>query len=326
MFFIEAIKTKLDNLFGTESSDNKEGKGVYASISELVKEQYNISGIDFFKTASRAIMAGSSSSLFKGRGMEFDEVRIYQPGDDKRSIDWRVTARRGDTYTKLFKEERERQVIILADMRPNMHFGTRGMFKSVMAARLSAIIAWAGLDVSEKIGGIVVSGKETVVVKPNNTRKNVLSLLTAISKASYIEENTNPKPLSSMLSELRRVAKTGGIAIVISDFHDFDEKAQRNLAAISGKCDVVAINIIDKLEEKAPPSDRYLVTDGNKTLTLFADDYLWREQYEAFFKEKHQKFDEFCKKIKIKNLWVKTWENPANALKKAFMTYKKKRR
>ena len=93
----------------------------------------------------RARRGGNYLSHFKGRGMEFDEARLYQDGDDPRSIDWRLTARTGRAYTKLFREERERPVFCWVDQRPAMQFATRGVFKSVQAARLSALLGWAAV-------------------------------------------------------------------------------------------------------------------------------------------------------------------------------------
>ncbi len=325
MALIKALKNKIGTLLSSETSVKSASSGVHVSVEELVKEQYNILGLDFFKTSSRNITAGANSSPFKGKGMEFDEVRAYQAGDDVRSIDWRVTARKGDTYTKLFREERERQVIILTDMQQTMHFGTRAMFKSVMAAKVAALIGWAALDASEKVGGIVVSEKNTEIVRPQRSSKSMLAIINALSKASFVKEGDNHKSMPIMLSELRKTAKTGGIVFIISDFYDFNDTVKSYLTQIAGKCDVVLINIFDRLEEKAPPEDRYLVTDGKQTLTLFADDYTWREQYELYFKQKKEKIEDFCKKRAIKCIAIRTDENPAKALKIAFSNRRKGR-
>ena len=99
-----------------------------------------------------SLQTGAYVSRFRGRGMEFDESRPYQPGDDPRSIDWRVTARSTTAYTKLFREERERPVLIAVDLRSNMHFATRGCFKSVSASRAAALIAWAAHHRGDRLG------------------------------------------------------------------------------------------------------------------------------------------------------------------------------
>ncbi len=325
MSFIQKLKNKI---FSTGAEKSKDlGHGVFVEIEDLVREQYNIHGLSFFASKTRSLMAGTSASPFKGKGMEFDEVRQYHIGDDVRSIDWRVTARRGETYTKLYKEERERQVVILTDMRESMHFGTRRMFKSVMAARLSALIAWVGLDAGEKVGGIVVGKNKTSVLSPHRSRKKVLGFLNALAFASKSNEEKNvPKNFGVMLSELSRVTRTGGIVFIISDFSDFDDIAKKYLTQISMKCDVVAINVIDKLEEKAPPEDRYLVTDGTSTLTLYADDYIWRDEYEDFFKKRREKVSDFCKKHGIKYILARTEENPEDVLKMAFLSKQKRKR
>ena len=322
---LEKFKNRVVAAF-TGKNDNKPvGDGVYATVAELIKEQYNTAGISFFNTKSRNITAGASASPFKGRGMEFDEVRLYQAGDDVRSIDWRVTARKGEPYTKLFKEERERQVLILADMRERMHFGTKVRFKSTMAAKISALIAWGALGASEKVGGMVVANS-TMVVPPHKSRKNVLTLLQALSDASQVEEFEAKIPMAQMLLEVRRVAKVGGIAFIISDWHDFDDEAKRQLMQIKDKCDVVAINVFDRLEEKAPPEDRYLITDGKDTLTLYADDSAWRLEYESYFRKKREEFDSFCKRNKIISVMMRAEDDPVIALSAALNLRKRKRK
>src|SRR5690606_32335945 len=108
----------------------------------------------------RALGAGGHLSAFKGRGVEFDESRPYQPGDDLRTMDWRVTARTGKAHTKVFREERNRPVIVWLDLRSSMLFGTRGVYKGVRAAEAAAIIAWSAVANGDRFGGLVFSESE----------------------------------------------------------------------------------------------------------------------------------------------------------------------
>ncbi|MDH4074155.1 MAG: DUF58 domain-containing protein, partial [Gammaproteobacteria bacterium] len=118
-----------------------------------------------------SLQTGAYVSHFKGRGMEFDESRPYQPGDDPRSIDWRVTARSTEAFTKLYREERERPVLIMTDLRANMHFATRGCFKSVNAARAASLLAWAAHHRGDRLGGIVFGDSRHRELRPRLGRQ-----------------------------------------------------------------------------------------------------------------------------------------------------------
>ncbi len=328
MKIVNKLKDAFAKWFDDSSKSENLNYGISVSIAELVKEQFNTAGLHFFDTVSQNINAGVKKSPFKGKGMEFDEVRLYQNGDDVRAIDWRVTARRGETYTKLFREERERDVFILVDMRNQMKFGTRVMFKSVLAAKVAALVSWVALNASEKVGGIVVSDNKNVNIKPRRSKKNLMTLFSAIASASDInneKQNDKSKSLTNILTELRRVTRSGGIVFVISDFSDFSEKDKFYLSQIRTKSDVVLINIVDKIEEVAPPSDRYLISDGYHNAVMFADDYLWREKYENFFKQKRKILADFCNNKNIKYFSIRTDEDYPKALFNAFSSFSKKR-
>ncbi|HHJ81077.1 MAG TPA: DUF58 domain-containing protein, partial [Candidatus Tenderia electrophaga] len=124
-----------------------------------------------------ARQSGNYLSRFKGRGMEFDEARLYQPGDDVRTLDWRVTARTGKPHTKLFREERERAVLTWVDMRPTMFFATRGAFKSVIAARAAALIGWSANRLGDRLGGLVFTADTHHELRPKRGKSAVLQLL-----------------------------------------------------------------------------------------------------------------------------------------------------
>ena len=120
-------------------SDNER---ISVNLKMLIDLAKNAKPLKRYRSKIRAARSGNYLSPAKGRGMEFDEARLYQPGDDIRAIDWRVTARRGKTHTKIYREERERPVLISVDCRPSMAFASRGCFKSVQAAKMAALLAW----------------------------------------------------------------------------------------------------------------------------------------------------------------------------------------
>ena len=183
--------------------------------------------------------------------MEFDESRPYQPGDDPRNIDWRVTARSSEAYTKLFREERERPVLIMTDLRSNMHFATKGCFKSVNAAHAAALLAWAAHHRGDRLGGLVFGDTRHREMRPRLGRQAALRYVhELVTHADWstrgdqglIEEEP---PLTQALGMLRRVAHPGSLVIIISDFLGLSRTAQSYLTGIARHNEVLAIFLSD---------------------------------------------------------------------------------
>lgn len=172
----------------------------------------------------QAKLAGSYLAKTKGRGMEFDEARHYQPGDDIRAIDWRVTARTGKTHTKLFREEKERPVFVLTDLSSSMHFGTQLLFKSVQAAHLTALIAWSAQQRGDRIGGLVFNSVGHREYKPQTRHKAVLSLLHGVTTlhADNTANTSQDVSFSDACARLRRLARPGSMVFLLSDFQQMD--------------------------------------------------------------------------------------------------------
>ena len=135
----------------------------------------------------RAIEAGGHLSRLKGRGVEFDESRPYQPGDDLRTMDWKVTARTGKPHTKVFREERDRPVILWLDLRRPMLFATKGVFKAVRAAQTAALVAWSAVANGDRLGGLIFSDREHVELRPRLGRRAALRMLRVICDTAFWE-------------------------------------------------------------------------------------------------------------------------------------------
>ena len=233
--------------------------------------------------------SGDYQSPFRGRGMEFDESRLYQPGDDIRNIDWRVTARTGKTHTKLFREERERPVFVWMDLRRPMHFATRGRYKSVQAAQLAALIAWSALNNGDRVGGVIFSEHEHHELKPQRGKTAVLRLINRIvNDAAWslpASAGGDRQSLEHALQRLRRVARPGSLIFLISDFRELDSQAEIPLTRLCRHNEVVMLFIYDRLEEELPPPGRYRVVDsGREFLVDTSDSHLagqYRQQFRA---------------------------------------------
>lgn len=251
------------------------------------------------KAASQ--LAGAEKSLFKGRGMEFDEARHYQPGDDIRSIDWRVTARTGRTHTKIFREERERPVFVFLDLTASMQFGTQLLFKSVQAAHVAALISWATVARGDKLGGIIFNEDKDIELKPRAQTKTALHLLNSALEMQKISlnklndqnssNNNSKSPEHAFLNALQRMhflAKPGSLIHIISDCQHLQNEHFALLGDLTRHCEV-QINLIQDPFERALPetnSQQALsVTDGKQRGSIMvgveAQNLSYREQQDA---------------------------------------------
>ena len=243
--------------------------------------------------------SGDYQSPFRGRGMEFDESRLYQPGDDIRNIDWRVTARTGKTHTKLFREERERPVFAWIDLRRSMHFATRGRYKSVLAAELAALVAWSALHNGDRVGGVIFSDEDHHELKPRRGRAAVLRLINAIVNdtawTQRAPSGNGKQTLEHALLRLRRVARPGSLIFLISDFRNLDQQAQIPLTRLCPHNEVVMLFVYDQLEQALPPPGRYKISDGDREFLVDASDNRLARQYRQQFQARLERLQQLSR-------------------------------
>ena len=269
--------------------------GIKLSMQELLQYQSKSRLIDLVgKKNIQGKQAGNYLSRSKGRGMEFDEVRHYQTGDDVRAIDWRVTARTGKTHTKLFREEIERPVLVATDLSQNMHFGSKLLFKSVQGAHLAALVAWHAKTRGDRLGGLVFRDEQHIELKPRSRKAGVLHYLHALTtlnnamkntstthnKLAYADNQLNLKAdnieqginntcqqkindrsfnFEQHCARLRHIAKPGSLVYLITDGQALLNKqannnALRHLTQVSQHCELVVCLISDPLEQTLPES------------------------------------------------------------------------
>lgn len=215
-------------------------------------------------------LAGTHLSGFRGRGMEFEEHRVYQPGDEVRSMDWRVTARTGEPHIRLYREERERPVILVADLRATMQFGTRGCFKSVLAARALALCAWSAMANGDRVGGLVFDGQREQQLRSAGGRRGVLQLMHALCD---VQPRLAPAALSEALKRLLRTVPGGALVALFSDFRGLDQAACDQLRRLARKAELIVGFVHDPLESQLPAAGRYAVqaTDADHDETGVLD-------------------------------------------------------
>jgi uncharacterized protein (DUF58 family) len=301
-----------------EFRKNAMSTGTHVSIDELIslKRQAAVLAVP----PQRKILssqAGGYRAPFRGRGMEFDETRIYQPGDDVRTIDWRVTARSGLTHTKLFREERERPVFLLVDMSYSMRFGTRVAFKSVIAARAAALLAWSCADNGDRIGALLFDDDRHQDLRPTRGRRGVLALLNALS--TFSSSNSTPGAASSVpwiegLQRATSITKPGSLIFLLSDFDQPSARAEQLLSQLQRHNEVVAVFIHDPLESALPPPDRYTISDGRQFCSLDTSDAALVEAYQSRFENRQRMLYRICTRQRVRVIPLSTAQPVARTL------------
>ena len=286
---------------------------VSVSLKTLIDLAKPASTLNLQHSKNRAQQSGAYVSRFKGRGMEFDEARLYQPGDDIRSIDWRVTARTGKTYTKVFREERERPVFISVDDRLTMHFATRGVFKSVLAAKLAGLLAWAAEHHGDRIGGQLFSEHDCYELKPQNGRHAVLRFLNALVKPQKSADKHFT--LSQVLARLNQHTRPGSLVYIVSDFRGINDESETHIAKLSRHCEVVLIFIYDPLESSLPVKGRFRFTDELSDVVVDAGDQKGLSEYHQRFAERQQRLESLAKKRGLAFIQCSTQEDPVQCLR-----------
>jgi uncharacterized protein (DUF58 family) len=296
-----------------------EGSPVRVTQAELIRLAAPARLLSLEAMRARSRRGGQYLSHFKGRGMEFAEARPYQEGDDPRNIDWRVTARSGKPFTKLFREERERPVLLWLDLRAAMHFATRGVFKSVLVSRAAALLAWVAMVHGDRVGGFLFAEDFHRELRPRLGRRAVLRFLHEISSAPVWERRAFDPGLSAEAAEsamggLRRVAHTGSLVVLFSDFRDFGAGARRCLADIGRHNDVIVFFVHDPMEEALPPPGRYRLQDARGEATLETDDRRLRERYAADYRRRYEEMTTLFDRYRMRWVSADTRDDPVDLL------------
>ena len=251
-----------------------ESPAIYTSMRRLLGTRHWAKDLKLFsRQAARSMLLGETRSRFRGRGMEFEEVRLYQAGDDIRSIDWRVTARTGDTHTKLYCEEHERPVHLIVDQRSSLFFGSQYQFKSVLAAEIATAIAWAALAGSDRIGGQIIGDSSEHDIRGKRSKQTLLKFIHDLNEMNLALPSgpslqTDKKTIANAIEECRRITRPGTAIFIISDFHDFDDDASRALSTLGRHCDVTLLQVVDPLETNLPLSSNVAISNGRDTSSL----------------------------------------------------------
>lgn len=297
-----------------KSRGNYTGSGPASGISVTVAElsQLRIEAARLARGGSfiSTLLRGPQHSLLRGRGLEFDETRAYQTGDDYRHLDWRVTARTGRLHTKQFREERERSLYLLLDASPSMHFGTRNAFKWVSAARAAAIAAWLAVDNGDRVGGMVFgAGPNLLASHPATGEIGALQLFRiwqGVQEVATRERAHPPSGLADALARLRRQARPGSLILIFSDFYTLDPACEAHLTYLGRHTDMAALLIYDPIEQSLPTGGGYPCSDGERLMVVNTSDAGLRSRYRHYFEERKETVAALCRTHAIRFLTLGT--------------------
>lgn len=230
----------------------------------------------------RSVLNGRHASRLRGRGLNFEELRDYLPGDDIRAIDWKVTARTGRPHVRVMTEERDRPALIVVDQRMSMFFGSRLSMKSVTAAEAAALAAFRILDQGDRVGGIVFGDEHLAEIRPQRSRATLDRFLAALADANALlradAPDVAPMPLTRVLRAVARIAARNHLIIVLSDFDVIDDETRRVVTGLSRHNDLVLVLVTDPFAGEMPAGLRLVVSNGSLQAELdTGDNSLYRD-------------------------------------------------
>ncbi len=279
--------------------------GVYTDLQSLIRLKHQGQGFSFLpRQPIHSLLAGQKASRLRGRGLNFEEIRNYLPGDDIRNIDWKVTARMREPHTRVYTEERDRPVLLVVDQRLNMFFGSQRAMKSVTAAETAALGAWRVVGVGDRVGAIVFNDAETVEVRPHRSTRTVMRILSVIvaqngALRSDSSEVSRPERLNEVLERACRLVKHDALVCIISDFNGADAGTKRLITRLGRHNDILAGLVYDPLEAQLPDLGPLVVGDGELQVEVDSGDAKLRGRFADVFSERLAEIRQFLLKREI---------------------------
>ncbi|MBD8612535.1 DUF58 domain-containing protein [Pseudomonas putida] len=277
--------------------------GIRIGLAELIEMRHRVREVQLFSTpAQRSPLIGLHHSKLRGRGVDFDQVRVYQAGDDVRSIDWRVTARTQEPHTKLFHEERERPIFILVEQSRRLFFGSGQMFKSVLAAQAAALIGWAALGHNDRVGGLVFGDGEHYEIKPRRSKQSLLQLLNRlvrVNQSLHTEALPENDALGMALRRAREVLRPGSLAIVICDERALTDGAEQQLSLLSRHCDLLLLPVSDPLDHALPAAGLLRFAQRGRQMEIDTLNPEMRLAYRALSEARIARWERLAQKLRV---------------------------
>lgn len=293
--------------------------GIRISLAELIEMRHRVREVQLFSSPGRrSPLIGLHHSKLRGRGVDFDQVRVYQAGDDVRTIDWRVTARTQEPHTKLFHEERERPIFIMVEQSRRLFFGSGLMFKSVLAAQAAALIGWAALGHNDRVGGLVFGDNEHYEIKPRRSKQSLLQLLNRlvrVNQSLHTEAVADRDTFGVALRRAREVLRPGSLVFILCDERTLSDSAEQQLALLSRHCDLLLLPLSDPLDHALPASGLLRFADRGAQLELDTLNSDLRQTYRAQGEARQARWELLAQKLRVLMIPLSTQQEMVEQLR-----------
>ncbi|SDU10145.1 Protein of unknown function DUF58 [Pseudomonas pohangensis] len=287
---------------------------VYASLAQLLRLEQPAQHLGFSsRQPLGSILAGQHNSRLRGRGLNFEELRRYQPGDDLRHIDWRVSLRQGKPFVRSFSEERDRPALILVDQRMDMFFGSKRSLKSCTAAELAALAAWMVFHSGDRVGGLVFNDQQIERIAPLRSRQRIEQLCAVIIRQNHALAADNPDidsrgQLDKVLHECLALANHDHLICIISDFAGTTPQTLKLLRQLAAHNDVIALQVYDPIALSIPQNGHLLITQGELQVELAVGRKQVHKPLSAFSSGRLREVAELLRRSRIPLLMISTGE------------------
>jgi uncharacterized protein (DUF58 family) len=285
---------------------------IHPTLDSLIRLQYEARGISLLpRQPIDSLLSGRHASRLRGRGLTFEELRRYRPGDDIRSIDWRATARLRAAHVRVYSEERDRPVLLVVDQRMTMFFGSARTTKATVAAEAAALAAWATVARGDRIGAILFDDEEFVEFKPQRSRGTVLQICQELvrmnGRLSASRQATGSAAFNNALQQAARVAKHDHLVVLITDYDGDDETTRKWTTCLAAHNDVLAVLVYDPAGIRCPVQAGMEATDGTRRVSL-PEGGQFNDRLQAEFQNRCDQLRDRLRAIRIPILPICTHE------------------
>jgi len=296
--------------------------GAYVDLKSLVRLRHQAQGFAYKPGQPlHSMLSGRKPSRLRGRGLDFDELRHYRPGDDIRTMDWRVTRRTGTPYVRVYTEERDRPVWLVVDQSLSMFFGSRHQMKSVAAADMAALTAWQTLGAGDRVGTVLFNDKCCQVARPSRSQSALMTALERLVEfnralAADVDWQPEDGALATALTRLTRELSHDGLIFIISDFSGWDARCLTAARKLRRDNDIIAAVISDPLERDLDLAQNLVVSDGRHQLHIDLQDSPGISRYQQAQQQHLTTLREDLRRQNIPVITIETPEETALQIKR----------
>lgn len=293
----------------------------YAQLDQLVRLQFEAHGFSWLpRQPVTSLLSGRHASRLRGRGLTFEELRDYRPGDDIRTMDWRATARLRKPHVRVYTEERERPVLLVVDQRQSMFFGSQRTTKATLAVEAAALGAWRAVSLGDRVGAVVFGDKEQVLIRPQRSRKNVLRICQEMIRLNHALSADGPPAqatqLNAALRQAVQLANHDYLVVLVTDYFGDDASTQKLITKLAGHNDVLAALTYDPLGIRIPGGQSVEATDGQRR-TQFHANASFNQRLQAEFQQRADRIRLRLRGIRVPALPLCTHEPVVDQLRAA---------